>query len=1072
MLHTATQAYLQVTKHRFHHRQDLSTTPDALKALQKALEQTAEKRKQFTERKFHASFLHRKQIKRALRLFNQDQHPPMPSLRATSTSPATASPSAMADLLCTAFAHLGGPPDHSPPPALVSSLLHHLPRIPHPTTLPPIRWADFSSRLNKASPWKSPGPDGTNLYMLSICPEWAQKTLWRACNLHLHLPLPTAWCWSYTFLLFKSGDPQLPQSYRPISLLNSLYKLLASHLLDFLARLCAAHHLIHDSQFGARPNHQTLDHIHHLRALTSISSPCLHLYVDFNKAFNSIPHSALWQLLSHLQVPPTFLTILRAMYATAQEFPLVHNQPYSSFHLTRGLRQGCPLSPLLFCLYANLFLFPLSALIATNPHSSLHAFMDDILIRSPDPQLLTQALHFLHTDCRALGLDLNLSKTKLHFLCPSLPTTSPPTLPADLQPLFVPPTLSSGYTYLGVFLADHPSFDHVSPLRTLISAFFAQLHQYPLLAPEKVHLANIQLIPRLLYRLSHYQLPFDQLRLLQTHIWSCLTSSSNIPKYLSPKDRYLPRRHGGLGLQSLLAAYATHLINFTQRFLLGRAPPRTIPAVIHSLSSASPSTFQASLIAAARFAQICTHGFGEENPCPPSDLPPFSRIYVQFSCSSWYPCDLVSQNPTMIKEPSLPATYRLLPTHRFSLSPIPNTPPSPPPPALPPFPGLTLPSLHLPSDPFTSPLPFQVPPAQMSHLSSHNPPPPPLGASFIQATAFGYLFRLPSFNPALPAHLREWGLTEVADLLNSRNSLQIYLDGSYSQQAAGYAFAVFPINDPFTYVFAAPLTPVSSFLSEWFALWAACSFLSLQRTPPPTLLLGDSAALYKPTTSTTPRSLWQLLLQHHLSSLPIQLLWVRAHIGIPGNEVVDIFSKWASVLHPPSSFSPSPSPSLSYHTLPLLLRLRRSHFFRLLPHHQNSSLLLPQSFHWYSHSPPLSIWPLKWTTATISIAGYPPRGTSTTSSAPFVTRRMHATPSPSSPSAPAAPSFVMPSALPPQSSCTPPSNSGAPKPPPWTSVSSSAHSSPSHCTIFSFSCRPLQRAPPTSPASSTNGSLL
>ena len=107
------------------------------------------------------------------------------------------------------------------------------------------------------------------------------------------------------------------------------------------------------------------------------------------------------------------------MYANAKAFPLINNNPYSFYHQARGLRQGCPLSPLLFCLYANLLLFPLSALLRTHPQASLHAFMDDILLRSPDPQVLAHARHFLHTDGRSLGLDLNLTKTNLHFICPS-----------------------------------------------------------------------------------------------------------------------------------------------------------------------------------------------------------------------------------------------------------------------------------------------------------------------------------------------------------------------------------------------------------------------------------------------------------------------------------------------------------------------------------------------------------------------------------------------------------------------------------------------------------------------------
>ena len=118
-----------------------------------------------------------------------------------------------------------------------------------------------------------------------------------------------------------------------------------------------------------------------------------------------------------------------------------------------------------------------------------------------------------------MGLDLNLKKTELHFLSPENPATIPPALPATLQTLFFPPTPVSGYTYLGVFLSDLPDFDHLSYINTRISSFFATLNQYPLLATEKVHLCNTQLLHRIRYSLSHNQLPFSLLHKLQSFIW-------------------------------------------------------------------------------------------------------------------------------------------------------------------------------------------------------------------------------------------------------------------------------------------------------------------------------------------------------------------------------------------------------------------------------------------------------------------------------------------------------------------------------------------------------------------------
>ena len=73
------------------------------------------------------------------------------------------------------------------------------------------------------------------------------------------------------------------------------------------------------------------------------------------------------------------------------------------------------------------------------------------------------------------------------------------------------------------------------------------------------------------------------------------------------------------------------------------------------------------------------------------------------------------------------------------------------------------------------------------------------------------------------------------------------------------------------YIFAAPLPPCSSFIAEWFALWAAFSFLSTQATPLAALLLGDNSSLYQNPSLHQPRAAWKLHMKHFLSTLPVTL---------------------------------------------------------------------------------------------------------------------------------------------------------------------------------------------------------
>ena len=138
---------------------------------------------------------------------------------------------------------------------------------------------------------------------------------------------------SQVFLLYKKGDTRLTSNYRPISLLNSLYKLVSTHLVDQLSSHTLTHKLLHPSQHGGLPCHHTADHIHHITALQSRNTPAYHLHIDFNKAFNSIPRSALWSTLIHYNLPCQLITALQMLYHSPKEIPLINGETYHHFTL-------------------------------------------------------------------------------------------------------------------------------------------------------------------------------------------------------------------------------------------------------------------------------------------------------------------------------------------------------------------------------------------------------------------------------------------------------------------------------------------------------------------------------------------------------------------------------------------------------------------------------------------------------------------------------------------------------------------------------------------------------------------
>ena len=79
-------------------------------------------------------------------------------------------------------------------------------------------------------------------------------------------------------------------------------------------------------------------------------------FVDFKKAFDSVRHHLLWQELSCIGVSTKVLNLLIDTYAKARCCIQLQGGTTASFRCDVGVRQGCPLSPILFTLFTCDFL--------------------------------------------------------------------------------------------------------------------------------------------------------------------------------------------------------------------------------------------------------------------------------------------------------------------------------------------------------------------------------------------------------------------------------------------------------------------------------------------------------------------------------------------------------------------------------------------------------------------------------------------------------------------------------------------------------------------------------------------
>jgi hypothetical protein len=166
-----------------------------------------------------------------------------------------------------------------------------------------ITYMDVEKALTKLKTDKSPGPDQIHPRVLKEC--------YRAMKIPLTLifrksleegQVPSHWKDAHVIPIHKKGRKKLPNNYRPVSLTSIACKLMERLIRDKIMRHMEENKLFTDCQYGFRNKRSTvLQLLKVLDQWTELldEGNCLDvLYLDFSKAFDTVPHC---RLLNKLQ---------------------------------------------------------------------------------------------------------------------------------------------------------------------------------------------------------------------------------------------------------------------------------------------------------------------------------------------------------------------------------------------------------------------------------------------------------------------------------------------------------------------------------------------------------------------------------------------------------------------------------------------------------------------------------------------------------------------------------------------------------------------------------------------------
>src|SRR5712675_1245637 len=239
-------------------------------------------------------------------------------------------------------------------------------------------------RIKRLKPYKAPGPDGIPNIILTKCVDILEDRLVSIYEGIFERGLMyKPWKSFTTIVLRKPGKPRydIPKAYRPIALLNTMWKVLTAVIAEQLTHTAELHHLLLANHFGGRPGHTTTDAMHLL--LTTIKSSwhagkvTAVLFLDIEGAFPNAVPSRLTHNLRKRRVPGKIVNFVHNMLRdriTTLKFDGFNSE---TIGIDNGIGQGDPLSMILYQFYnADLLDIP-----AEKGESAI-AYVDDTLLLS------------------------------------------------------------------------------------------------------------------------------------------------------------------------------------------------------------------------------------------------------------------------------------------------------------------------------------------------------------------------------------------------------------------------------------------------------------------------------------------------------------------------------------------------------------------------------------------------------------------------------------------------------------------------------------------------------------------
>jgi len=217
---------------------------------------------------------------------------------------------------------------------------------------------DVKTAINHCKNNKSPGIDCITNELLKNGGEIIARTLnLLFAKLKELEDVPEEWNKGIIVPIFKKGDKKDLNNYRGITLNSCVSKIYNRLITKSISSYLEENNLLSEIQGGFRADHRCEDHIFTLKSIISCRrSEKKHTYLaflDFKKAFDSVWREGLLNAVWEIGIRGRIWRVISNMYNNVQSQVKFGDITTDFFQIDEGVKQGCVLSPILFCIFIN-----------------------------------------------------------------------------------------------------------------------------------------------------------------------------------------------------------------------------------------------------------------------------------------------------------------------------------------------------------------------------------------------------------------------------------------------------------------------------------------------------------------------------------------------------------------------------------------------------------------------------------------------------------------------------------------------------------------------------------------------